>query len=88
MKKIINGNVIPNRFDFEQKILSAWGIIDEIRFLNERFCDRETFDLDNFCNHISAIETLYEQKFQVLWEQFEEHIKAIDLGVKELENDS
>lgn len=80
-----NNEVIPNRFDFEQQILKCWNVTDDINELTARFVDDEEFDTDKFCNHAQGLVEIYDYKFQKLWELFEQHIKAIDIGVKELE---
>ena len=48
-------------FDFEQQILKCWNITDDLNEANE--------ELNS--THIGAITTLYEVKFNKLWELFE-----------------
>ena len=53
-------------FDFEQQILKCWNITDDLKEANE--------ELDS--EHIGAIATLYEVKFNKLWELFEDVVMA------------
>jgi len=51
------------RFDLEQEILSCWVITDDLKLVKG--------DDEN----VQAIITLYELKFQKLWDTFEEMVK-------------
>jgi hypothetical protein len=53
---------MSDRFDFEQQILKCWNIIDDLKEANEELGSEQ----------IGAIATLYEVKFNKLWEQFED----------------
>ena len=57
---------MSDRFDFEQQILKCWNITDDLREANEELNSE----------HISAIATLYEMKFNKLWELFEDVMMA------------
>jgi hypothetical protein len=50
-----------DRFDFEQQIVKCWGVVDDLREANESIGSEL----------IGSIATLYEMKFNTLWEQFE-----------------
>ena len=52
-----------NRFDLEQNIMSCWNVVEDLNLLLEQ----GTVDTDT----VKAVATLYEQKFQYLWENFE-----------------
>jgi hypothetical protein len=60
------GDVMSDIFDFEQQILKCWNITDDLKEANE--------ELDS--EHIGAITTLYEVKFNKLWELFEDVVMA------------
>ena len=53
-------------FDFEQQILKCWNITDDLNEANEELNSA----------HIGAITTLYEVKFNKLWELFEGVVMA------------
>lgn len=52
-----------NRFDLEQNIMSCWNVVEDLNLLLEQ----GTVSTDT----VKAVATLYEQKFQYLWENFE-----------------
>lgn len=51
-----------DRFDFEQGIMSCWGLIDDMKLLVKREATPEDFD---------ALAQVYQHKFEELFEQFE-----------------
>ena len=56
-----------NRFDFEQEIMHCWSVTDDIK----AFAARE--DISN--EHWIALAQVYEVKFNVLFDTFEQLIK-------------
>jgi hypothetical protein len=57
---------MSDRFDFEQQILKCWNITDDLNEANEELNSE----------HIGAIATLYEVKFNKLWQLFEDVMMA------------
>jgi hypothetical protein len=53
---------MTNRFDFEQQIMSCWGMVDDVKLLAKRGADRADFE---------ALSAVYQHKFEELFEQFE-----------------
>lgn len=69
-----------DRFDLEQQIVQCWKIIDDARELSGAFLEGQlSCDPDNVCNHFGALSTLYDIKFQKLWNIFEQLLKQGDL---------
>lgn len=62
-----------DRFDFEQKILECWNITKDIRDLNEQYMNSEMTE-DNVSNYLLGLETIYEVKFDQLFNMFEKMI--------------
>jgi hypothetical protein len=62
-----------NRFDLEQEILSCWNITSDLNVLLSVF-DREHTE-DELMNIIIGIRELYDQKFQIAFNTFEECIR-------------
>lgn len=58
---------MADRFDFEQQILKCWNVIDDLKEANEELSSEQ----------IGAIATLYEVKFNKLWEQFEDVVMSL-----------
>ena len=56
-----------DRFDFEQEIMHCWAVTDDIK----AFAEREDITLDQW----RALSQVYEVKFNVLWDHFEQMIK-------------
>lgn len=64
------------RFDLEQKILSCWAIIDDIRLLNEKHQNEPgSLSHDDVANYLLGLETIYSIKFDELFRAFEKSLK-------------
>jgi hypothetical protein len=59
-----------DRFDLEQLILKNWEITTEIKHLREHMESNPT--QDQIENYLLGLETIYEVKFNKLWDCFEE----------------
>ena len=59
-----------DRFDLEQLILKNWEITTEIKHLRELMETKPT--QDQIENYLLGLETIYEVKFNKLWDCFEE----------------
>jgi hypothetical protein len=69
-----------DRFDLEQLILKNWEITTEIKHLRELISDGKPSQ-DQLENYLLGLETIYEVKFNKLWDCFEElcqHQKIIN----------
>ena len=60
-----------DRFDLEQLILKNWEIVTEIKHLRELISDGKPTQ-DQVENYLLGLETIYEVKFNKLWDCFEE----------------
>lgn len=61
-----------DQFEFEQLLLNCWGITSEIRLLNETHQDNPgKMSNDEVANYLLGLETIYEVKFQKLFDMFE-----------------
>ena len=60
-----------DRFDLEQLILKNWEITTEIKHLRELISDGKPTQ-DQLENYLLGLETIYEVKFNKLWDFFEE----------------
>ena len=60
-----------DRFDLEQLILKNWEITTEIKHLRELISDGKPTQ-DQIENYLIGLETIYEVKFNKLWDCFEE----------------
>ena len=58
------------RFDLEQLILKNWEVVTEIKHLREHMETNPT--QDQVENYLLGLETIYEVKFNKLWNCFEE----------------
>ena len=58
------------RFDLEQLILKNWEVVTEINHLREHMETNPT--QDQVENYLLGLETIYEVKFNKLWDCFEE----------------
>lgn len=69
---------MSNRFDLEQQILDAWKITDEIELVYENILNRD-MSKDEITNVLLGLKSLYQLKFNKLWDTFEQCV-----GNKEL----
>jgi hypothetical protein len=60
-----------DRFDLEQLIIKNWEITTEIKHLRELISDGKPTQ-DQIENYLLGLETIYEVKFNKLWDCFEE----------------
>ena len=60
-----------DRFDLEQLILKNWEITNDIKHLRELISDGKPTQ-DQIENYLLGLETIYEVKFNKLWDCFEE----------------
>ena len=66
-----------DRFDFEQQIMACWNITSDIKTVTEYLLDAplEADREDKIANMLMGIETLYQAKFDKLFQQFEQLVK-------------
>lgn len=64
-----------NVFDFEQQIMKCWGVVDDIKTLNQQYMDVGNMSEDNIANYLLGLETIYEVKFQQLFSMYEELLR-------------
>ena len=60
-----------NRFDLEQDIMNCWSVVDDIKELSRCMLDRRKMSEDEISNYLLGIETIYQVKFERLFETFE-----------------
>ena len=61
-----------DRFDFEQQLIECWNITKDIKTLYEAVGDRDpAMSEDEISNVLIGLESLYELKFDKLWQMFE-----------------
>lgn len=59
------------RFDLEQDIMNCWSVVDDIKELNRCMLDRRKMTEDEISNYLLGLETIYQVKFERLFETFE-----------------
>lgn len=60
-----------NRFDLEQDIMNCWSVVEDIKELNRCMLDRRKMTDDEVSNYLLGLETIYQVKFERLFETFE-----------------
>jgi hypothetical protein len=60
-------------FDLEEKIMNCWSILDDIDTALS-IAERTNCNEDKVCNALIGIKTLYQTKFEILFESLEEVI--------------
>jgi hypothetical protein len=61
-----------DRFDLEQDIMKCWNVVEDLQNLYS--CENLTEDEQQ--NYLLGLITIYEVKFQKLWESFENSVKT------------
>jgi hypothetical protein len=66
-----------DRFELEQDIIKAWGVVELIEELIRQHLDRPegAFSEDELANRLQGIQYVTEMNFQRLWDGFEMMIK-------------
>lgn len=71
MEKAMNNG--KNRFDLEQEILDCWNVTKDLDTLLSMF-DREHSE-DELMNAVLGLKVLYNRKFEILFDTFEECLR-------------
>jgi hypothetical protein len=66
---------MSNRFDLEQGIMNCWGITDDLNVLYRRVTDKGNTDPDFLANFLLGLTTVYNARFEELFETFEKSLK-------------
>lgn len=69
------GNLVYNRFDLEQAIMTCWAVVDDIRALNNQYQNTGNMTEDQIANYLLGLETIYQVKFEQLQSMFEQMIQ-------------
>ena len=70
---------MKDRFDLEQEIMKAWAICDDLGILYEHVMERD-LDKDTISNALLGLQTIYQMKFETLFDTFEQMIKQKKIG--------
>lgn len=65
---------MSDRFDFEQEIMGCWSIIDDINILLKRL-NEDKIKQEDSKEYLSSLKTIYQVKFEQMFETFEDLIK-------------
>lgn len=65
---------MSDRFVFEQQIMNCWHVVDDIKTLNKQFLDTGNMTKDQVSNYLLGLETIYQVKFEQLFDLFEKMI--------------
>ena len=65
---------MTQRFDFEQQIMDCWGVCEDINTLY-KMSDIRTMSEDEMANALLGLQTLYQMKFELLFDTFEKMIQ-------------
>ena len=72
---------MSDRFDFEQQIQKCWIVTDDLEELSEAIMEGKYVkyqDKDEICNALNGLSSMYNLKFNKLWDLFEDvHMKLV-----------
>jgi hypothetical protein len=66
---------MADRFDLEQGIMQCWGITDDIDLLRDTVSNAGVVDADQVDNFLLGLKTIYDIKFEKLFETYSQLIK-------------
>lgn len=65
-----------DRFDLEQDIMECWSVVEDIKTLSWRYSDASPpMSEDDLMNYLLGLQTIYQIKFEKLFDTFEQCIK-------------
>lgn len=73
-------------FDLEQEIMNAWHVVDDIKLLNENVIETD-MSRDEIANALIGLESIYDMRFQKVFNIFEDLCKEYHAMRKQNEND-
>jgi hypothetical protein len=73
--KTFKGEYYRDRFDLETDIMNCWSIVEDIKELNRCMLDRRKLTEDEISNYLLGLETIYQVKFERLFETFEKLVQ-------------
>jgi hypothetical protein len=69
------GEYYRDRFDLETDIMNCWSVVEDIKELNRCMLDRRKMTDDEISNYLLGLETIYQVKFERLFETFEKMLQ-------------
>ena len=69
---------MSTRFDFEQQIMTCWNVVEDIKALRE-IQNLRTVSADEMDNALLGLQTMYQFKFEQLFDMFETLIREKQL---------
>jgi len=72
-------------FDLEQEIMKAWHVVDDIQLLSENVMETD-MSTDDIANALIGLESIYNMRFQKVFNMFEDLCKEYHAMRKENEN--
>lgn len=73
--KPLKGEYYRDRFDLETDIMNCWSVVEDIKELNRCMLDRREMSTDEISNYLLGLETIYQVKFERLFETFEKLVQ-------------
>lgn len=68
--------MVIDRFDMEEQIMQCWKVVDDINTITKAtdYMEIKPKDLDRLQNMLIGLKTLYDFRFQILFDTFEKEI--------------
>lgn len=63
-----------DRFDLEQQIMTCWNICEDIKAIY-KMTDMRQLSEDELLNAMIGLETIYQMKFEILFDMFEKMVQ-------------
>jgi len=68
------------RFELEEQIMDCWRVVDDIRLVQTVHQDMGELSVDDMSIALMGIQKLSTLKFQLLFEVFEKHLRALHVN--------
>jgi hypothetical protein len=69
---------MTDRFDLEQHIMKCWNVTEDIDLLYKNVMEKD-MSTDDIANFLLGLETIYNHKFEELFDTFSELIEKGDI---------
>jgi len=71
---------MTDRFDLEQQIMNCWNVVQDIELLHTNVLEGKPegglLTTDEISNYLLGLESIYERKFQQLFDTFSQLVKT------------
>jgi hypothetical protein len=81
MAVVLRGNdMSSSKIELEEQIVRCWSVVEDIKAVHTIHQDHRELDVDEMSNVLMGLEHLYAIKFELLFDTFEKHLRALHVN--------